>query len=67
MVIEAQLQQLYASSQWSNVMRDLVQSDVDEVISGCHDMTGLCPFMIDDISNNSDLYSIYSIMKMKLE
>ena len=49
---------------WSKLMRELVESNTEEVMYGFDDTTGLCLFMTAAIINYSDLSTIYGMMRI---
>ena len=66
---------LYTAGQygvkWDNGMKEIAESNVEEVIHGYDNSTGLCPFMVaaigSPIGERSDLSSIYMLLKMSPE
>ena len=49
---------------WSRYTRKLAESNVDEVVNGIDNMTGLHLFMLAPMGNHSDLSAIYDMMRM---
>jgi len=49
---------------WRDCMSELVKSNVDDVVNGTDSLTGLRLFMLAAMDKNSDLSSIYGMMRM---
>ena len=49
---------------WNSHMRELINSNVEEVTNGIDNTTGLCVFMLAAMGKYSDLNVIYGLMKM---
>ena len=49
---------------WSDYMRELIESNTAEVVDGVDNMSGLRVFMLAAVGKNSDLSTIYGMMKM---
>ena len=49
-----------------NRMRELVESNTEEVVCRFDDSTGLRPFLLVVVGNHSDLSTIYRVLKMDL-
>ena len=49
---------------WKNYMRELVESNTEEVVDGLDRMSGLRVFMLAAMGEDSDLSAVYGMMRM---
>ena len=52
---------------WSNHMKELAETSVDEIVNGFDCLTGLRLFMVAAMGDKCDLSTIYGVMKMSPE
>ena len=52
---------------WKNHMKELAEANVEEIMNGYDDLTGLHLFMIAAMGENNDLSAIYGVMRMSPE